>query len=478
MNNYGRSQQQWASQMAQWQQYQQSQPPSWQQPPQQQVPWSGVSTGYSGMYDDKKMGNRGGYSGGYAGYNSAMGQGSSHHSWAGQRNNAQYQSAPWEAPTANGSGWGTSNQYRPDWQPPRESETSTSGSQGMQPRYDSWPTCGDDAEKYMWRDPKPKKKIRDSGTQVWGDPQAQQDKILRWKEADHEDFHRGPSSSTWNQLNFNEDPQAYKDSFSNVAKSANDYAEHVVTDMGEPRLYALNDAFQIAMANGYIPDEMKLSQLDQNQKFLVNTLLQKLIKKEQAEQELDHIRKIITLGEYQPAVAQEHERISNEHERIKRDLASISEELKATMQSTSYTPWMNSQWQKRAPDHSADHLTSALQGLGITEKFPGVGTWPMEGTPLGWTTPPPISINTDLEKSNNSTNPENDGNTKEGGGPKEFVPGRRWEWNDPAKVAEDPNATPGSVKLSFGSPGWVNGGCDPWNKPPEKRSSSDGSTEK
>lgn len=31
-------------------------------------------------------------------------------------------------------------------------------------------------------------------------------------------------------------------------------------------------------------------------------------------------------------------------------------------------------------------------------------------------------------------------------GPQEFVPGKKWEWRDPNKVAEDPNATPGGVK--------------------------------
>ncbi|VDK44125.1 unnamed protein product [Anisakis simplex] len=31
-------------------------------------------------------------------------------------------------------------------------------------------------------------------------------------------------------------------------------------------------------------------------------------------------------------------------------------------------------------------------------------------------------------------------------GPQEFVPGKKWEWRDPNKVAEDPNATPGNCK--------------------------------
>ncbi len=40
-------------------------------------------------------------------------------------------------------------------------------------------------------------------------------------------------------------------------------------------------------------------------------------------------------------------------------------------------------------------------------------------------------------------------------GPKEFVPGQKWEWKDPKEVAEDPNATPGSLKnqLSAGLSG-------------------------
>ncbi|KFD69138.1 hypothetical protein M514_02981 [Trichuris suis] len=33
-------------------------------------------------------------------------------------------------------------------------------------------------------------------------------------------------------------------------------------------------------------------------------------------------------------------------------------------------------------------------------------------------------------------------------GPPEFRPGQKWEWRDPREVAEDPNATPGSVKTS------------------------------
>lgn len=31
-------------------------------------------------------------------------------------------------------------------------------------------------------------------------------------------------------------------------------------------------------------------------------------------------------------------------------------------------------------------------------------------------------------------------------GPPEFVPGKKWEWRDPSKMAEDPNATPGTCK--------------------------------
>lgn len=31
-------------------------------------------------------------------------------------------------------------------------------------------------------------------------------------------------------------------------------------------------------------------------------------------------------------------------------------------------------------------------------------------------------------------------------GPPEFVPGKKWEWRDPNKMAEDPNATPGTCK--------------------------------
>ncbi|XP_003381412.1 conserved hypothetical protein [Trichinella spiralis] len=33
-------------------------------------------------------------------------------------------------------------------------------------------------------------------------------------------------------------------------------------------------------------------------------------------------------------------------------------------------------------------------------------------------------------------------------GPPEFRPGQKWEWRDPKEVADDPNATPGSVKTS------------------------------
>jgi hypothetical protein len=45
----------------------------------------------------------------------------------------------------------------------------------------------------------------------------------------------------------------------------------------------------------------------------------------------------------------------------------------------------------------------------------------------------------DLHSSKNTPTPPDDGIP-------EFVPGKKWEWRDPNKVAEDPNATPGTCK--------------------------------
>ncbi|TMS36175.1 hypothetical protein L596_003409 [Steinernema carpocapsae] len=77
-----------------------------------------------------------------------------------------------------------------------------------------------------------------------------------------------------------------------------------------------------------------------------------------------------------------------------------------------------------------------------------------------WT--PPSSVADDSAKSedqvsSSGTNNEKESSVKESAsptppptqlddGPQEFVPGKKWEWRDPNKVAEDPNATPGNCK--------------------------------
>lgn len=50
------------------------------------------------------------------------------------------------------------------------------------------------------------------------------------------------------------------------------------------------------------------------------------------------------------------------------------------------------------------------------------------------------------ENSSENTTTSVEQNTLVDDGPPEFVPGKKWEWRDPNKVAEDPNATPGTCK--------------------------------
>ncbi|VDN02386.1 unnamed protein product [Thelazia callipaeda] len=261
------------------------------------------------------------------------------------------------------------------------------------------------------------------------------------------------------------------------------------------------DRIRIAVSKGLIDVAMLSRPLPQSVLVILNTLLQKFPKLEQAQQEYQQVMRTMS----SPAQKIESERLAVEisglqHEIIQLRNSMNEQLLKARSnipvnESVIPTPQQDGQsrlqqWkQANAQDCNTDKarkiflrpmclpssdpnvagLINNAQGMSLEEKI----DW-KAGT-LDWS--PPQSGNEEktvdiAEKddpgsssgekqqqgASSSTNQSGNGTptpqqsqlqiqvASMDDGPQEFVPGKKWEWRDPNKVAEDPNATPGTCK--------------------------------
>ncbi|CAJ0935447.1 unnamed protein product, partial [Mesorhabditis belari] len=307
----------------------------------------------------------------------------------------------------------------------------------------------------MWHDPNPKQKRmqRDIGTQLWGDPSMQAQEIRRWKE--HADDEVKPSSSDynagWGELPGDRWGHGWTDDHEvSEPFQGGRAAEPHRPEQLEQLTQQISEKLQNAVRKGYVRVDLLERQLPPEKIALLNTLLQKVPKLEQAQQELEQCRRT---GLTSVPAKNEADRLTTEIEQLRNEMLMIQSKI-AEPSAQRVPPATGAgsrlqQWRKTTTDDA--------KGLGDL----GLGAMSMNDRP-DWSTGAEWvqgELGNDMLK-------DDDGS---GDGPREFVPGKKWEWRDPNKVAEDPNATPGL----FGGPTlggmfttWGGGEGNTWSNSP------------
>ena len=242
------------------------------------------------------------------------------------------------------------------------------------------------------------------------------------------------------------------------------------------------DQLRIAVNKGLIDVSLMKLQLPQAALIILNSILQKSQKWEQAQQEYAQLMRNMSNSSTNAAQKLEAERLAvevqtlqNETMQLKSNLNDILMKVRPQMSVNGILPMPSdgqsrlNQWKQAnndgssaekvvssASDGNVSALTAATGNLTLDDKVEwkrGKLDWsPPSGTCVVERTNTESGSNLEKEdiseKAPASKASVNNGpvSPKMDDGPQEFVPGKKWEWRDPNKVAEDPNATPGNCK--------------------------------
>uniref|UniRef100_A0A158Q8X9 M_domain domain-containing protein n=1 Tax=Elaeophora elaphi TaxID=1147741 RepID=A0A158Q8X9_9BILA len=265
------------------------------------------------------------------------------------------------------------------------------------------------------------------------------------------------------------------------------------------------DRIRIAVSKGLIDISMLHRPLPQNALIVLNALLQKFPKLEQAQQEYQQVMRAMS----SPAQKVESERLVVEINGLQHEIVqlrnSINEHIMKARSNTlingTLAPAQQQDGQSRlqqwkqanatnVQDCSGDKMCAPSSDPNVSGLIAGTQLLTIEGKidwkvgSLDWSPPPsgtgdkgkiyePFYSAGDItdkddpnsssgekqhQGASSSTNQSCNGTPTPqqsqtqaqaapvDDGPQEFVPGKKWEWRDPNKVAEDPNATPGTCK--------------------------------
>uniref|UniRef100_A0A0N5AB40 Protein Gawky n=1 Tax=Syphacia muris TaxID=451379 RepID=A0A0N5AB40_9BILA len=435
----------------------------------------------------------------------------------------------------------------------------------------------------MWHDPNPKQKKvqRDTGTSVWGDPNAQQVEIRRWKDAEQEDYSHipcaAPSGGDWSNIPVSSGPistntsppsvtaSGWTDSqpahpmnavndnndrwngsqqtsgWGDLVKPLNTAAaasgvENSIIDTIRPSesgvvghsalTQQIADQLKIAVSKGLIDVSLIKQQLPQSGLIILNSILQKVQKMEQAQQEYTQLMRNMNTSS-NAAQKMETERVAMEIQTLHTEIMQLRNNLNEPLMKVRYPAQVNgvismpsdgqsrlNQWRQAnsgssttsnvngangstgttssnstggsnsvvaaaaavaavaagannnnssekmiassTSDNNVSALAAATGNLTLDDKVDwkrGMLDWsPPSGTNTAERSITDAGSNLEKEVINDKsqTNKLQGNNStpspKIDDGPQEFVPGKKWEWRDPNKVAEDPNATPGNCK--------------------------------
>uniref|UniRef100_A0A915PRI4 GW182 middle domain-containing protein n=1 Tax=Setaria digitata TaxID=48799 RepID=A0A915PRI4_9BILA len=256
------------------------------------------------------------------------------------------------------------------------------------------------------------------------------------------------------------------------------------------------DRIRIAVSKGLIDVSMLNRPLPQSALVVLNTLLQKFPKLEQAQQEYQQVMRAMS----SPAQKVESERLAVEISGLQHEIIQLRNSMNEQLLKVRSNTLINGtlalpqqqdgqsrlqQWKQAnttsTQDCSTDKICGPSSDPNISSLIAGTQVMSLDekidwkAGSLDWSPPPagagdkaPDIIDKD-DPACNSAEKQHQGassSTNQSGngtptpqqsqtqaqavpvddGPQEFVPGKKWEWRDPNKVAEDPNATPGTCK--------------------------------
>ncbi|GMT06326.1 hypothetical protein PENTCL1PPCAC_28500, partial [Pristionchus entomophagus] len=280
----------------------------------------------------------------------------------------------------------------------------------------------------VWRDPNPKQKkppARDIGTSIWGDPNHQRTVNL-WTRPDN-----APSDFTW-ETSIGTNPVfgatglGWDDPIPSDrgASRASDMIQKNITNADSAAdLAHVSNQLATAVDKGILPVSLLARDLPPPAMAELHELLRCIARIEHLQ--VERARAVGTQGiksDSQSAMINGIDlsihQMKNEIERLRGSICRDETEAATT------TSKLN-QWRKN--ETSIDQLLKATNNMALNDTR-GVSDW-LESSPA------PHDVSDLLDE---------DGVE----GPKEFVPGKKWTWNDPNMIAQDPNITPGQVKQS------------------------------
>lgn len=255
------------------------------------------------------------------------------------------------------------------------------------------------------------------------------------------------------------------------------------------------DRIRIAVNKGLIDVSMLNRPLPQSALVILNALLQKFPKLEQAQQEYQQVMRAMS----SPAQKVESERLAVEINGLQNEIVQLRNSINEQLLKVRSNALINGtlapvqqqdgqsrlqQWKQanatNAQDCNSEKMCAPSSDPNVSGLITGTQLLTIDGKidwkvgSLDWSPPPSgtgdkaadITDKDDPSSSNekqhqgasSSTNQSCNGTptpqqsqtqaqmASVDDGPQEFVPGKKWEWRDPNKVAEDPNATPGTCK--------------------------------
>lgn len=239
---------------------------------------------------------------------------------------------------------------------------------------------------------------------------------------------------------------------------------------------------RIAVSKELIDMSLIRQPLPQTALIILNTILQKAPKLEQAQQEYTQLMRNMSSSSTNAAQKMEADRLLMEIQTLHNEILQLRNNLNEPLKARSQAPVNGivsmpsdgqsrlNQWKQANNDGSSSEkvIASSASDGNVSALVAATGNLTLDDKVdwkrgmLDWSPPsgggaserPNTEAASNLDKEDTSEKvPATKVQTNNGtpspkidDGPQEFVPGKKWEWRDPNKVAEDPNATPGNCK--------------------------------
>jgi hypothetical protein len=354
----------------------------------------------------------------------------------------------------------------------------------------------------LWQDPNPKikqKKIaRDTGTAIWGDPDSQKhiSKIRHWKSPEASAYSQAQAENDWTTVDQQQPLQPEQgwgepinqSKMWSIANAWSDLQDDSVPDMIIPKLaHALgtntlfetlqsavtanpqlanqiSEQFQGAVNRNWVNQNIYTAPIVPNFAKL-HQLIKRMYKKENEVLQLRHRPPSQTTNSCKERILSEIQHNKNELAEIQRAICGMPPPPVTMANAPSDGQSRLRQWKKNGNamagmnGRSNNHVASSLPSdSGFTPDAAMMNSlinaahhltinadslnnsW-KQGS-LEWSPP---AARDDRRKSSEESGLSSAA-SQLNADVQEFIPGKRWEYRDPNKICDDPNATPGSVK--------------------------------